>query len=343
MIITSLEKFDNLPLPALGLLPAIHDIAVDDVQDVAASSGVTAVPFVFPSVISSRGSVFRNTGVVPIVIPSSSNWPAKTIYPGEHFGCDGRFFYPVFNKEGTVSYYPKSFERVLYSFAHDYLSFPVGSSAEIYRLVYLRLVANNTTAIWNIVFECGETVSQLNPSVSYIIRANVTAGSSVVHALDPINNIGHMWQIEGDGIPYGANYKTLVKQVDLSLNTIEMTRPANDGGVFNLKISRPTGPNIGEIQWLPPMLEQQIHITELLSRNSFGAKLEKMATISDETSVAGFKASVFSYGKEWNPPMESLPTTANFVFRMRLGYFDTENIPDPRGYLGYLVRTVPNL
>lgn len=335
MIVTSLEKVETLPKPALGLLPAIHDIDIDDVQHVGDS-------FTFPELSASKGKVFKNiSSDKTINIPPSGNWPAKGIYPGEFFGCDGRFFYPVFNKLGTVSYYPRTFERNLYSFAHDTLSFPVGSVAEIMRVVYLRLIANNTTAVWSVIFECGETITQLDPAISYNLTANITAGSKEVQVSSPLNNIGYLWKVEGEGIQNGLNYNTLVKSVNLTSGTIEITRAALETGQRTLKISRPTGPNIGEIEWLPPMLEQQVHITELLCRNAFGARLEKLSAVSDETNEAGFRGTVLAYGREWSPPIESMPKSSNFIFRMRLGHFDTENIPDPRGYLGYIVREVP--
>jgi len=337
MIISSLENIQNLPKPALGLLPAIHDVDFDGINYIAEQE------LVLPSLADAKGKVFKNVSENVITLPASGNWPQSKVDIGGFFGCDGRLFYQVVNKKGTISYYPKSFERNLYTLAHDPFSFPKGSIIDFTRLIYMRMIGNNTTAVWSVIFECGIKTEQQSPSVQFQVNASVQFGSDIV-SVDNFDliNLSPMMQASGDGVQSGLNYKTLIKSINVADKKIVLTRPILASGQKTLTFSKPPGPNLGDIEWLPPMLDQQLHVTEILTRNSFGARLQLLDAVGEETNSLGFYGTVYAYGRQWGVPIESLPTSNYFVFRVRLGDFDTENsVLDPRGFIGYLSQPVP--
>ncbi len=156
MLIESIDKITTLPSPALGLLPAVHDAEViDAVLPLGDAAGL-------------KDQVMRNNEAEPILLPAWGRWPARQVAPGEHFASDGRLFYGVVQRivraEGETSWYPRAFERVLYTMHLTPQQFVIGTSFSFSRQFDFRLVANTTNAVWSVFFEIGQRTIQVVPS-----------------------------------------------------------------------------------------------------------------------------------------------------------------------------------
>jgi hypothetical protein len=344
MIINSLKEVAMLPSPALGLLPAIHDAEVEDVPVV---DGAAALP----QAGGAKGRVFKNQMPTPIVLPATGKWPARKMQQGDIFGSDGRLYYQVRNKAGTTSFYPESFERTVYNFSFTGTTFPIGNTFELDRLFYFRLFGNNTSAVWSVIFEIGMRSNSTAPAFELTMNAVLTSGSKTVQITDPqLGEVAYRMVVTGTGIPVGLDGTTYVRSIDLAAKTLVLSRAATASGTRALTFRAPVGPNIESFTWLPPMLEEQIHLTEMKSMNALGIWLknwgEKERTLPDGTTIAdpyrndlGFEGYAKVYDKAVAAPLDSLPEGYEFMLRVRIGQFDVEdNVADPKGCAAYVVR-----
>lgn len=158
MTITSLNSLTQLPTPALGFLPAIHDSVAEATP--LDGSGRPALP----TALEAKGRVYVNQTSAPVNLPAYGGWPVRNVAPGEYYGSDGRLFYRVVRKPGTSSHYPTSFERTIYTFPFTAQSFAIGDKFELSRLFYFRLIGNNTPAVWSVIFEVGAREDEPDPA-----------------------------------------------------------------------------------------------------------------------------------------------------------------------------------
>jgi len=94
----------------------------------------------------------------------------------------------------------------------------------------------------------------------------------------------------------------------------------------------PIGPNLQGYTWRTPLIDQQVHVTDVVARHRFEVSLYRDVGTSGEY----WTGAVGRYGKTVAAPAETLPLTTEFVLRVRLSCFDTENeVPDPRGFIAY--------
>jgi hypothetical protein len=248
MIIDGIDKIDSLPAPVLGLLPAVHDATV---TDYTLAFGTT-LPAVEP------GQVLLNNTGAAVTLPGFGSWPPQKLPMGSYAGCDGRFWFPVRRYKETNSYYPQAWERTLYTLAFTSQSLPAGSTFTLRRLLAVRLLSNNTDAVWNWVWEIGMRVAQTNPS--------------------------------------------------------------------------PIGPNLEGYVWRRPLIDQQMHVTDVVSRHDMGVQLRRTLSGADEV----WSGNISRYEKSLAAQSDQLPTGNDFVLRVRLSCFDTQNdVPNPRGFAAY--------
>lgn len=153
MIIKAINEISDLPSPSLGLLPAVHDATV---VDYTLAFGTT-----LPAVEASQ-VLLNNTGAT-ITLPAYGSWPPQKLPMGSYAGCDGRFWFPVRRYKDTNSYYPQAFERTVYTLSFTPESLPLGSTFTLRRAMMVRLLSNNTDAVWNFVWEIGMRSSQATP------------------------------------------------------------------------------------------------------------------------------------------------------------------------------------
>lgn len=250
MIISGINEIKNLPSPALGLLPAVHDATV-----VNYTGG--AIPAV------QAGQVFLNSSGGVVTLPAYASWPPQKVPFGSFAACDGRFWFPARRYKATNSYYPQAFERTVYTLSFTPESLPLGGSFALRRVMMIRLLSNNTDAVWNWVWEIGMRTSQESPS--------------------------------------------------------------------------PIGPNLDTYVYREPLIDQQLHVTDVLSTHQFGINLKRRL----RNNVEEWSADILRYEKAVGAVSAQLPTGTNFILRLRLSCFDTQNdVPDPRGYAAYYCTSV---
>jgi len=348
MIISSLTEIAAVPTPALGLLPALHDAEVEDTVFAAESGEAT-----LPTPQAAKGRVFRNQGDKAIILPSAGKWPARNLAPGELYGSDGRLFYRVVNKAGTTSYYPQHFERSVYTFSFTSKTFPMGDIFDFQRFFYFRLIANNTTAVWSVIFEIGERIEQAQPALVFEIPAVLTSGQKTIQISDPrLGSLVYNMIVSGDGIPSGLlDGTTYIAGIHLASGTVTLTKAATQSGTKTLTFTAPVGPNLNDWRWLPPLLEEQIVLTDMKSMSPLGIWIknwgEKTKTFPDGSVVAdpyrndfGYEGYAKLFNQSYPVRHESLPSNSEFLLRLRIGQFDTENdVADPRGYAAYVIRS----
>jgi hypothetical protein len=324
----------------LGFLRAIHDAEIEPVASGAA----------LPAASSAADRVFVNSGSEAIVLPAWGRWPAYSVAPLEHFGSDGRGFYPLIQKASTTSFYPKFFNRNIYTFSFSGSSLRAQASGgaatfSVVRDVSMRLFSNNTTATWSVIFEIGIREDDAGPEVEIEMQCSTQIGSkSITTTSSQINNIVKYMTVSGPGVVVAGgdiSLGTVVTGVNVQAGIITINQTATQTGSALLKFKIPIGPNIRQIQWLPPLMEQQIHVTDLLSKNRVGVILYKQPFPTATTNEFGYACDAVQYNSLSRSPFESLPTGDNFVLRMRIGQFDTENGFSPRGFAGYTVMAPP--
>jgi hypothetical protein len=343
-------------LPQISKLTLIGNVAEDDVYSVSvggSSYSITYGSYQLPEQDEARGRVFFNDVGGSVVLPESGRWPSLSLASGQLCGGDGRVLYEVTRKAGTSSYYPQVFERNIYTFSFSNETFPLGDIFEFVRFFYFRLIGNNTTATWCVIFEVGEIVSQSSPAASISAVATLTSGQKTI-SVPPSQAVQlTQWMaVSGDGILGSGigDQKTYIYDINTQTGVLTLTQAATASGQKTLAFTAPVGPNIERINWLPPLLEQKVHLTDLKSMNELGIWIKNHGTreivtpdlrveIDPNRNEAGFEGYRLVYAKRDPIPHECLPTSSNFVIRLRIGQFDTENsVSSPKGYAAYLIR-----
>lgn len=94
----------------------------------------------------------------------------------------------------------------------------------------------------------------------------------------------------------------------------------------------PIGPNLDTYVWRTPLIDQQLHVTDVVSTHDMGVSLRRSLSGTDEV----WSGNVSRYQKAIAAQSDQLPTGPNFVLRVRLSCFDTQNdVPNPRGFAAY--------
>jgi|688.fasta_scaffold436001_2 hypothetical protein len=101
----------------------------------------------------------------------------------------------------------------------------------------------------------------------------------------------------------------------------------------------PIGPNLLGYVWREPLLDEQVHITDVASEHKLGVRLYRQVGQEDPTNPISpeyWTGSINRYDKWVAVGSAQLPRTTDFVLRVRLSCFDTQNdVADPRGYVAY--------
>jgi len=94
----------------------------------------------------------------------------------------------------------------------------------------------------------------------------------------------------------------------------------------------PIGPNIDTYVWRTPLIDEQVHVTDIVSTHEMGVELRRSLSGTDEV----WAGNVARYAKVLAAQSEQLPTGTDFVLRLRLSCFDTQNeVASPRGFVAY--------
>lgn len=342
---STLKQISKITIVGVPVVGELYSIGI-----VGDTYSVTAGSFVFPPAGPAKNRVFLNDTFESIVLPSAEKWPARNLAASEICGSDGRLFYQVVNKAGTTSYYPSHFERRIYTFSFNKETFPVGDTFSFERFFYFRLIGNNSTAVWSVIFEVGERVYQTTPATSVTINSTLISGQKAIQvSVSDAKKLSYMLTVTGTGIP-SLDVVTYVEDINVLTGVVRLTQEATVSGTQSLTFTSPVGPNLAVWRWLPPLLEQEIVMTDVKSMNPIGIWIknwgEKSKQMPDGTYVPdpnrndyGFEGYAKLFTGAYVVRPESLPSSPEFLLRLRIGQFDTENgVPDPKGYAAYLIR-----
>jgi hypothetical protein len=133
-----------------GLLPAIHDATVTDVTEL-------------PDVAASAGNVVKNTSGAALLIPGGLGTRGSYLAVNGFAGSDGRRWYPLSRAGATNSYFPRDFERTLFSFSVNSAMLRAGTTLALEFKLALQLFDATSGAQYLVVIEHGTVAGQSTP------------------------------------------------------------------------------------------------------------------------------------------------------------------------------------
>jgi len=95
------------------------------------------------------------------------------------------------------------------------------------------------------------------------------------------------------------------------------------------------GPNLEGFDWLVPLVDQEIVLTDIETWHGLGVVIQNTRT--------GYVGTQLTYERTIGAPEGSMPPADehDFVLRCRLSLFDTEDsVTDPRGYVAYTAQDI---
>lgn len=330
MLISSLDSLTQLPLPALGLFPAVHNASVIDVADFAS----------MPSLTSAIGKVYRNSGTSPIILPAGGAFPGRNLFAGESFSSNGIVFFKVIRKTSltrpvigiAANVFTTASPHGLVDGVAVKLAGFVGPTGFVNGTIYY--VVDSTTTTFQIAATSGG--SPLSASVSGITGYAHSQSTNSFYPSD-FNRIAYTIPFTLQSLSVGRS-ETFIKQ--FSFRSIGAITTAVWSVIFEFgervddTSPAPIGPNIEGYNWLPPALEQEIVITELATTHVLGLVFKRLA----DGTFSGYRS---LYSKAASLIPGTMPTTDDFVLRVRIGQFDTEDVSDLRGYAAYCINPAP--
>lgn len=325
MFLDDVFKIAQLPQPALGLLPAVHDATVAETAE---------IPTGTPAELS--GNVWKATAA--ITLPAWGRWPARQIAIGEHFSHDGRFFYKVrqrlvaagilctITSDGTTA-------TVEAASAHG---FTTGDSAILYGAAQ---GAYNGTFTATVTSPTGFTFPVSGSPDSPATASSIVGGPYVRPKEtswypDAFERTLYTMHFSPKQLVLGADFR-FVRQFDFRLvsnSTNAVWSVVCEIGQRTTQTSPgPIGPNLMDYEWREPLLEQQVVITDVACSHQLGVQLYN--------KLAGYSATRLLYDTTLGCTDASLPVASDFAFRTRLTCFDTQNsVADPKGYVAYVAK-----
>lgn len=153
-----LHDLDTSVLPrARGLLPAIHDAAVEAMPSTVATAED-----------SDKGRVLENQGSDTILVPVGLGHRSAKVKPGEFIASDGRVWYPVTQYGAGVetTYYPSQFERELFTIHVNENQLRTGKALSVNCALQAAVVGANTAGQWSLVMELGEATQEDSPATT---------------------------------------------------------------------------------------------------------------------------------------------------------------------------------
>jgi hypothetical protein len=339
------KTLSEIPLSALpqngGLLPAVHDIAVETLT--------VPVP---AAADSYKGRVFRNgSPTASVEIDGGFGRRGVIVRPGEFVACDGRSWYPVKRYDKSATTTPKAFTvttgtDVCASTAHGF--------------------SNGAVVM---VSSDGTLPAPLLPEVTYYIRDAATdsfklaatsggaaidlttAGTGVHSVVAAPKSTFYPVDFERELfiIPISSKQfrikKTLTIQAGIEAALVHLAAASPRGGDWRLRDQRSTaqwsivlrwgtttsesspattGANLKGIAWnATPILEHRINLVQSPMVHTFGCRIRRTAesTFTTEEILYGLASA-----------SQSNVTSADLVLGAWLERFDTnDGVSDPRG------------
>lgn len=339
MLITGgINSILQLPQPALGLVGAIHSTSVTSITLVGGT-------YTLPDVTTVSGHVFKNNTGTFIDIPAQGNYPARSIPNGEYFASNGTAYYWVKNKKGitrqVLTVIGGVFTTVgncnfingesvtLYGFQGSALSIGGANFSDTGTQYHIANVTSNT-------FQIADSEGNIYTNAS--TNGN-TGGWAFTQATDSyypndfertIYTFPFTLQSLPTGATWSINRKFSFRSISATTNAV-WSIIMEFGSRYDDQGPGIVGPNIAGFNYAPPALEQQVLITDVPNSNNLGLTIKRNpdGTIS---------VSRYIYSQIVNGIPGTYPTTNDFILRVRVGQFDTENsITDTSGYVAYSV------
>jgi hypothetical protein len=329
MLISTLDKIDQLPQPALGLLGAIHTATVSDLSSVLVNGA-------FPTPSSMKGRVFLNDLTTPISIPAGGNYPARALNEGDHVASNGKLYYRVVNKP--------SITRQIVSVADGV--FTTASPSPILQdgLVITPEGFTSPQGFSNgtdyaIAYSGGNTFRLRGQGNATLPASASIAGwvhSKRTNSFYPaaFERTAYSVSFTPQSLAIG-NAFTLKK--NFTFRAIGAATAAVYSVIFEFGVRRdtispaPVGSNIAGYDFLPPALEQEVVLTDVTSSHVLGIEFTKTGN--------GITGKRFLYSKALALIPGTFPVdTEDFILRIRIGQFDIQEDTDTQGYVGYLIQ-----
>lgn len=135
------------------LLPAVHDnsTANNDFDPM-------------PSAESNAGAVFNSVASGNVTLAGGGGIRSSILEPGDFAACDGRLIYPAIVAPGTNSYYPKAFERTLFTLAINDKMLAINRTLDVQFGVQLQTAWADCFAQWVLLVEIGTAPADTTPS-----------------------------------------------------------------------------------------------------------------------------------------------------------------------------------
>ena len=335
-----LTKIDQLPQPAMGLLPAVHST-----QAVQISSTT------LPDVMAASGLLYKNATGSTLSLPAQGGFPARSIHPNEFFSSNGVAFYKLRNKPGLTKQII-SVENGVFTMAdpHQFLN---GESVKLVGFINATATVGgvkndfNNTNIYRIVESEGST---------FMIA---TDNGDILNDATTGGNTGGWIHTQQSSSYYPAAFERTIYTFPFTLQSLPIGESFTLSRIFSFRsISAKSacvwsvimefgervddttpgsvGPNLKAYNYLPPAIDQQVVITDVTTDHALG--------ITFTRTVDGISGSRSLYSRSPNLIPGTTPTSSgDFTLRVRLCQFDIEDqIADPSGYVAYSVTANPN-
>lgn len=333
-----LSSISQLPQPSMGLLPAVHSTSPINVE--------AALPSV-----STAGELYRNVTGAPITIPAQGNFPARSIKNGAYFSSNGTAFYKVRNKPGLTRQVTSLIDGVFQcANPHGLVN---GQTIRLYGFI------NATTT-----FAGERPLASFSDDGSYYFIVNASGNSFMIGNEDGVftdassgGGTGGWVHTQESSSYYPEAFERTIYTFPFSLQSLPIGERFALSRLFSFRsISAQSacvwsviiefgervddvgpgsvGPNLQSYSYLPPAVEQQVVITDVITDHPLGIEFSRTAE--------GVSGSRLIYSRSPALIPGTLPLGDDFSMRVRLSQFDIENqIADPSGYVAFNVAPNP--
>jgi hypothetical protein len=329
MLISTLDKIDQLPQPALGLLGAVHTATVTNLSGVLVNGD-------FPPASSTKGQVFLNNVTTPLSIPAGGNYPARALNQGDHVASNGTLYYKVVNKR-SITRQITSVSNGVFTTAMDSPLLEDGLVVTPEGFSSPQGFSNGTEYA---ISYSGENTFSLRGQGAAILPASASiAGwihSKKTNSFYPaaFERTAYSVSFTPQSLAIGSSF-TLTKA--FTFRAIGASTAAVYSVIFEFGVRRnttspaPVGSNIAGYDFLPPALEQEVVLTDVTSRHTLGIQFVK--------TPSGMNGQRLIYSKSLALIPGTYPVdTEDFILRIRIGQFDIQEDTDTQGYVGYLIQ-----
>lgn len=330
MLISTLDKIEQLPQPALGLLPAIHSATVTNLSSVLVNGE-------FPPASSTKGQVFLNNVTVPVSMPAGGNYPARPLNEGDLVASNGVVYYKVVNKK-SITRQVMRVEDGAFVTAMPSPLLQDGMVVTPWGFEDPSGFVNGTD--YAISYSGGNTFRLRGAGTTTLPAASSRGGwihSKKTNSFYPMafERSAYSVSFTPQSLAIGSPY-TLSKV--FSFRAIGAATAAVYSVIYEFGVRRndstppPIGSNIAGYDFLPPAIDQEVVMTDVTSTHTIGITFRKLPD-------GGMNGLRLLYSRQ----LELIPGTypidvQDFILRVRIGQFDIQEDVETSGYIGYLIK-----